>query len=88
MIAHLSASLTSTLSKGGTRDIHRRDIMAEAGEIGDLDIRILLEHVDGREIDAVDIVDFAGIERVGARRDIDDGQHFDVIEIGLPSILK
>ena len=57
--------------------------MAEAGEIGDVDIRILLEHVDGLEIDAIHVVDFAGVERVGARRDIDDREHFDIVEIGL-----
>ena len=73
--------------EGRHRDIHRRDIVAEAGEVGDLEIRVLLQEADRFEIDAIHVLDLARIERVRARRHIDDGEHLDRVEIGLAGLV-
>ena len=71
---------------------HRDAVVPGAGGLLHHDAGGLGEQVHGLEIAAVHGVDLAGLERVGARRDVDDREELHLVEVGairgLPVVLE
>ena len=60
---------------------HRHGVMGVPGGRLDFDVAIALEQVDGLQVDPVHHIHLAGGQRVGARRDIGDGDHFEAVKM-------
>ena len=68
--------------EGWLGHVHHIDIVVVAGGLRDHQIRVLPQEIEGFQVGAIHIVDFAGVERVGARRHVVDRERFDRIEPG------
>ncbi len=68
--------------------LHHEDVVAKAGRDVDLDVRVLLQQVDGLEVAAVDVVDLAAGQRVGSRGNVGDYRESTVVEVGRAVIVR
>ena len=69
------------------RHVHREDVVPIARDLGDLDARILLQHIERVEIGAADPVHLASGEGIHACPDIAYGEEFHLVEIGLAGLV-